>query len=161
MTDVIAVREEKSFIDKARDKMEQIRQSYKEKMIDTGASSDLERKIDERAARKKKTIKIVGTLATVVLAVCPADGPVGEIATALATPGLCALVNIFADIEKKLLITGKRTLEKSVLKVDGSNGDVKGYDLTNGEIIEDVKEFMKDLGDVVDEDMSHGIGRSK
>lgn len=141
---VMMVQEDRKFIEKAKAKVAMIRQQYQEKFIDTGKSQEFEAKIEAHAERKKKAIKIAGTIATVVLMFCPADGVFGEIATALATPGLCALVDITTDIRKKALITGKRGLEKSLLKVDGSNQMVSAYDLTNGEIVNDVKEAIKD-----------------
>lgn len=139
---IIMVEEKRSFINKAKEKMEQFRNLYKEKMIDTGKSQKLEQKIENQAKNTKKAIKIVGSLATIALMFCPADGPFGEIATLLATPGLCALVDVAADIKKKSLITGKRGIERHFLKVDGINEQVTGYDLTNGEIVEDFKQFI-------------------
>ena len=148
-TNVIHVTEDRSFVDKAKENMENIRQTYKEKMIDTGRSQELERMIDEDAERKKKVIKVVGTAATIALIFIPADGPFGEIATFFATPGLCLLTDLCADMKKKALITGKRSFEKSVLKVDGSNKDISGYDLSNpSEIIgdfESLKESMENI----------------
>lgn len=135
---VMMVEEKRSFIEKAKQKMEEIRATYKEKFVDTGKAQKLEEEIEKRAERKKKEIKVAGRLATIALAICPADGPFGEICAALATPGLCALVDIAAEIQKKALITGKRIAEKYILKVDGSNGNVAGYNLNNNEIIEDI-----------------------
>ncbi len=135
---VMMVEEKRSFIEKAKQKMEEIRATYKEKFVDTGKAQKLEEEIEKRAERKKKEIKVAGRLATIALAICPADGPFGEICAVLATPGLCALVDIAAEIQKKALITGKRIAEKYILKVDGSNGNVAGYNLNNNEIIEDI-----------------------
>lgn len=150
---VMVMPEERNFIKKAKEKMAMLRANYQEKFIDTGKSQELEAKIEAQAERKKKAIKIAGTIATAVLVFVPADGPFGEIATALATPGLCALVDIVTDIKKKLLITGKRGIEKSLLRVDGANENVSAYDLTNGEIVEDMKEALKDFTVV-----SNGLG---
>lgn len=130
-TTVIHVTEKRSFVQKAQNKMEEVRQTYKEKMIDTGKSQDLERRIDEEAKRKKKVIKTVGTVATIVLIFVPADGPIGEMCTFFATPALCALTDVCAEMKKKALITGKREFEKNVLKVDGSNQNVTGFDLSD------------------------------
>lgn len=146
---VIISQEDRSFINKAKKFMndkkqyvENIRREYKEKYVDTGKSKEFEKKIEEDAKMKKKVIKIAGTIATVALIFCPVDGPFGEICSALATPGLCALVDVATDIKKKALITGKRGVEKHLLKVDGSNGDIKGYNLENGEIVEDFKKMV-------------------
>jgi hypothetical protein len=116
-------------------------------MIDTGLSQKLEEEIDKQAERKKKAIKIAGTVATIALIFVPADGPFGEMATFFATPALCALTDVCADLKKKALITGKRGFEKSVLKVDGTNENVTGFDLDNKESF--IKSF-KDLKDKTD-----------
>jgi hypothetical protein len=152
---LIVKQEDRNFINKAKkfmsDKkqtLEKLRTDYKEKIVDTGKSKEIEQKIEDDAKRTKRAIKIAGTIATVALAFCPADGPFGEICAALATPGLCALVDVAADIKKKTLITGKRSIEKHLLKVDDSNGDIKGYNLENGEIVEDFKNLLSIANDL-------------
>jgi len=136
---VLQVDENRDFINKAKEKMniEKIRNDYKEKYIDTGKSQEFEARLEEDAKRKKKIIKIAGTAATIALIFIPADGPFGELCTILATPALCALVDVSTDIKKKLAITGKRAAEKYILHVDGSNKNVKGYSLDKKDIIED------------------------
>ncbi len=46
------------------------------------------KKVKKGFSNTKKVISIVGGIATVVLLFCPLDGPVGEIASLLATGGL-------------------------------------------------------------------------
>ena len=147
---VIQVNEERGLIDKAKKAMglEHIREEYKKKYIDTGKAQKIEAKIDEKAKKKKKIIKVVGGVATVALVFIPADGPFGELCTVLATPALCALVDVSADIKKKALITEKRAVEKYFLHVDGTNKDVKGFSLDRKELTEDftkLKEAVNDL----------------
>lgn len=145
---VIHVTEKRSFLNKAKNKMNNIRDTYKEKMIDTGLSQKLEEEIDKQAKRKKKAIKIAGTVATIALIFVPADGPFGELATFFATPALCALTDVCAELKKKALITGKRGFEKAVLKVDGANKNIKGFDLENKEsFIKDFKDLKNKLDD--------------
>ena len=69
-------------------------------------------------------------------------------ATLLATPSFCALVDVAADLKKKSLITGKRAVEKYFLNCDGSNSNVTGFNFSNGEFIEDFKEFAKKIEEV-------------
>ena len=158
-TNIIHVVEDREFVNRAKRRnneirenkinIEKVRQMYKEKMIDTGKAQELEEKIEKEAKTTKKVIKVAGTLATVALIFIPADGPFGEIATALATPSLCALVDILAEIKKKALITGKRKIEKHILHVDGENKKISGFDLNNGqEIIKEFKEMKKALDNV-------------
>lgn len=141
-TDVMCKTEDRETVTKFQQFMNNIRQNY-----DVDKARDLERKIEADAKKTKKRIKVLGTAATVILLFCPADGPFGEICTALATPGLCKLVDICADIKKKALITGKRGFENKILHVDGSDPNIKGYDFTNGEVISDVKEALKDYSE--------------
>lgn len=144
---VLQVDENRDFINKAKEKMniEKIRNDYKEKYIDTGKSQEFEARLEEDAKRKKKIIKIAGTAATIALIFIPADGPFGELCTILATPALCALVDVSTDIKKKLAITGKRAAEKYILHVDGSNKNVKGYSLDKKDIIEDFTNLKSSL----------------
>ena len=146
-TNIIHLVEDRNFVEKAKQKTEDIRKTYKEKMIDTGKSQKLEELLEKDAERTKKIIRVAGTAATVALIFIPADGPFGEIATLLATPALCALVDVCADIRKKALITGKREFEKHVLNVDGSNEKIEGFNLDNKESF--IKDF-KDLKEGID-----------
>lgn len=54
----------------------------------------------------KALVTIGGVVATVVLAVCPIDGPVGEIATLLATPLLVKQVEKLREPLKTLMVNG-------------------------------------------------------
>jgi hypothetical protein len=155
----IVSEEKRDFIYKARmfyekmngkinEKVEGLQSSYKENFIDTGISSEIEEKIDKDAKRTKKFVKFAGSVATVVLLFCPADGPFGEIATLFATPAFCALVDAAAELKKKTLITGKRSVEKYFLNCDGTNPNVTGFNFDNGEFIDDFKEFAKNLDEV-------------
>ena len=76
---------------------------------------------------------------------CPADGPFGEVCTALATPALCTLVDKVADAEKKLAISAKRKGEELIgFKGQGVNPDVQGYESLD-EIVKDAKSVRNDL----------------
>ncbi len=46
------------------------------------------KKVKKGFSNTKKVVSIVGGIATVVLLFCPLDGPIGEIASLLATGGL-------------------------------------------------------------------------
>ncbi len=145
--DICVAVEDRSTVDKLKDffgklSMDNIREEYKEKIVDTGKSKRIEEIIEEKAEKAKKQIRIMGTLATVALIFIPADGPFGELCTAIATPGLCALVDLAANIEKKLLITGKRGIEKSVFKVD-NEGTIESYDLTKDDLVRDLIEAKR------------------
>lgn len=145
---ILHVTEDRDFVARAKDRMEEIRQGYKENMIDNGKSQKLEEMIDKQAKRKKKAIKIAGPIATVALIFIPADGPFAELATFFATPALCALVDTCTDLKKKALISGKRGFEKHVLNVDGANEKVTGFDLNDKKsFINDFKDLNKKIDD--------------
>ena len=135
----------RAFYEKLNGKVAETRQSYQENFVDTGYSQEIEEKIEQDAENTKKAVKVAGTAATIALMFCPADGPFGEIATLLATPAFCELVNVAADIKKKSIITQKRAFEKYFMKADGKNPNVSGYDLTNNEIIDDLTAFANNL----------------
>ena len=141
------------FYEKMNGKKEEVQKSYQENIVETGISSDIEEKIDKQAKITKKFVKFAGSVATVALIFYPADGPFGELASLFATPAFCALVDVCADIKKKALITGKRTFEKWFLNCDGANPNVTGYNLENGEIVEDFKTFAQNLDEVTKKGM--------
>ncbi|MGM9877581.1 MAG: hypothetical protein ACI33S_02925 [Bacilli bacterium] len=156
-TNTIVVEEDRDLIYKARmlyekinGKKEQISDSYQKNIVDTGISSEIEEKIDKQTKATKTAVKVAGTIATIVLMVCPADGPFGEIATLLATPAFCKLAEIAAEIKKKTLISAKRSAEKYILHVESKNESVEGYNLKSGEYISDMKSFIKNLDELKD-----------
>ena len=154
-TNTIVSEENRDLIYKARilyekmnGKVKGVQDSYKENIVDTGISNDIEEKIEKDAKATKTGIKIVGTIATVALMFCPADGPFGEALTLLATPAFCALVDLAAEVKKKVLISGKRGIEKHFLKVDNANQNITGYNMENGEIVEDFVNLAKGINEV-------------
>ncbi len=112
----------------SRDVVDKLKKWYKEKIIDSGISQKYEAGIDTTAKAIKGVIKVVGVTATIILIICPADGPFGELLTALATPGLCALVDKIVDMYKNAAIGAKRTGEKFIgFEGQGNNPNVTGY----------------------------------
>lgn len=153
----IVLEEDRDLIYKARmlyekvnNKKEQMRESYQKNIVDTGISSEIEEKIDKQTKNTKTAIKVAGTIATIALTICPADGPFGEIATLLATPAFCKLVEVAAEIKKKVLISVKRGSEKYIMHTSGENENVEEYDLNSGEYINDMKSFIQKLNEVKD-----------
>lgn len=135
---IIITKENRSVIDK-------FKSWYKEKIIDTGRAANFEKRVDSNAKAIKTIIKVAGTVATVALIFCPADGPFGEICTALATPALCALVDKVADIQKNLTIGAKRQGEKIMgFEGQGINPEVQGYENLN-DIVKDAKILKENI----------------
>lgn len=126
---VIVVPEKQSII-------QRFKKYYKEKIIDTGKSENFEKTVDKVATGVKTAVKVAGTIATVILVICPADGPFGEVCTVLATPALCALVDKVADMAKKTTISAKRDMEKTMGYEGMGQTDIEGYN--------DLKDVVED-----------------
>lgn len=135
MKDTVVIEEKRSVIDKFRN-------WYKEKLIDTGKAQSFEENLDKEIELEKQAIGIIGTIATVVLAFCPADGPVGEICTALATPLLQSLVDLKGKITREVAIGGKRALEANLIKADGSSKQVQVADFNLESIATDLDDAI-------------------
>ena len=151
----IVVEENRDLIYKARmlyekmqNKRDEISKSYEENIVDTGISADIEEKIEKEAEITKTVIGIAGSVATIILMVCPFDGPFGELVTLLATPAFIKLVDIAADFRKKAIITGKKTIEKHILKIDKKTGDGVGFNLENGDFVEDLSTIIQGADEI-------------
>ncbi len=131
MTDTVVVNENRSVL-------ERFRNWYKEKLIDTGKAKDFEEKLDKKIEIEKKAIYILGSIATVVLIFIPADGPVGEICAAVATPLLAELVSLKGKITKKVVLGAKRKLEADFIKADGSSDKIEVPDFDFNDITNDI-----------------------
>ncbi len=117
MEGTIAIEEPRSVVDN-------FRQWYQEKLIDTGKAAKFEELTEKRVELDKKMVKAAGTIATVALVLCPLDGPFGEIAVILATPALVKLVEAKGEFTKNAVIGTKRDFETIYLGVDGSSKKV-------------------------------------
>jgi hypothetical protein len=135
-TNMIVVPEERQTVEKIKGKKNKIQQAYQEKVVDTGISDKVDKGIDTVAKVEQVGIGVIGGVATVALAICPADGPVGEACTLLATPALIGAVQLKADIEKKVYHTVKGAFEKKVMQVDKENDNVVMYN-DQGEVMND------------------------
>lgn len=130
-----------------RNVVDNFRNWYKEKLVDTGKTAKFEETIDKRINLERKMIKVAGTAATVILTICPLDGPFGEIAAALATPALVKLVEAKGEIMKKSIIGGKRRIEADYLGVDGKS---KKVEIPDGNIVENIVQFKKSAEEIAE-----------
>ena len=143
---VIVVPEDRKTVEKMKEKTK-LQKKYQEKVVDSGASEKIDNFIDKKAKVEQVTIGVIGGVATVVLAVCPADGPVGEICSALLTPGLLALCSLKAEAEKKILHSVKGFYEKKIMKVDKENDNVVAYN-DAGEVMDDFMLAMNNVNQI-------------
>lgn len=96
-----------------RNEKNQLKDYYQSK-ANYAASDDFEQKLDNGVNIAKGTVAILGATATVVLLICPVDGPVGEIITGLATPGLIVAVDKLGDSLKDMYKSSKKVYSGSV-----------------------------------------------
>lgn len=113
---------------------------YYKKFIETGKAAKFEEGVEKRAKFEKKAIVVAGTVATIALVFCPADGPFGELCTVLATPALCKLVDVCAELEKKVTLKWKRFAEKAMgFGTAGYSSNVEDPKITKDDIINSAK----------------------
>ena len=130
---IIIKQEERKTVDK-------IKAWYYEKFIKTGKAAKFEEGVEKRAKFEKKAIVVAGTIATVALVFCPADGPFGELCTVLATPALCKLVDVCAELEKKVTLKWKRSAEKTMgFGTAGYSSNVENPEITKDDIVDAAK----------------------
>ena len=113
-------------------------------------SLNSEEKVDDAVNTTKSIISIAGTIATIIMTVCPVDGPIGEILIVLATPQLVKAVDAsrgvlkgavnsnpqqvtaaFADIlgnVKEIVIRGEGIAEA----VNGKDADMNNMEQSSG-----------------------------
>lgn len=102
----------------------QILEMMKEKKLETLKHIEKnhfkEKLIDKSIDIAKGVVTVAGAALTVVMAVCPFDGPVGEIATVLATPALVKAIESSRNLLKATFV------EKNSENISGALIDVYG-----------------------------------
>ena len=92
--------------------------------------------IDAGCEIAKGVVKVAGSVLTVVLAVCPLDGPVGEIVTVLGSAALIKAIDSSKDLLKASLVN-KDPSEISSALVDLS-GNIKEIKIKDNDLVENV-----------------------
>lgn len=137
----IVVEENRSVIDS-------FRFLYKEKVIDTGKAQEFEENLDKGIEIAKNVIYIAGGVATVALALCPADGPVGEAIAMIATPLLAKVAEGAFTLVKDAVIGTKRAFEEKVIHENGASDKVN---ITEDLSFEKVAQEITDVKDLTQE----------
>lgn len=110
-----------------KENLEKLKQWQKDKIKQI--TNNPEKSIDKAVDVTKSVVTFAGTTATVVLAVCPLDGPVGEIATMLATPALVKAVESSRDVLKSIFVTKDRNqITASIADLKGNIKDISVID---------------------------------
>lgn len=128
----------------SRQEKDQMKDFFKSK-ADYVASDDFEKKFDAGIDFAKGTVAVLGTTATIVLAICPLDGPVGEIVTGLATPGLVAAVDALGEGLKGMYKDSKKIYSGSV---NADTGKVETRKALSDDTLTSVQNFTTSLGNV-------------
>ena len=105
----------------------------------------------------KNTIYVAGGVATVVLAICPADGPVGEAIAIIATPLLAKVVEAGATLVKDVVIGTKRVVEDKVVHENTAGQNVA---ITENLSFEKVAEEITEVKGLTEEVAQTFGGRS-
>lgn len=119
-----------------REILEKMKQAKIQKLKEIEISKQRERVIDTGFDIAKGVVMVAGSVLTVVMTVCPVDGPVGEIATVLGSAALL-----------KALDSGKELLKASLVKKDPGeisaalvnlSGNIKEIKVKDKDIVENV-----------------------
>lgn len=121
---------------------------YKEKVIDTGKAQEFEENLDKGIEIAKNVIYIAGGVVTVALALCPADGPVGEAIAMIATPLLAKVAEGAFTLVKDAVIGTKRAFEEKVIHENGASDKVN---ITEDLSFEKVAQEITDVKDLTQE----------
>ena len=115
MAGTIAVKEERKVIS-------DFRAWYQKTVIDTGLSEGVDKfyagmnKVKTFAANT--AIRVTGAGVTIAAAICPADGPLGELAAGAITAALPVAINAMGEIDTKIVTGTKDFIEEKVIGVE-------------------------------------------
>ena len=83
-------------------------------------SLNSEEKVDYAVNTTKSIISIAGTIATIIMTICPVDGPIGEILIALATPQLVKAVDASRGVLKGAVNSNPQQVTAALADVLGN-----------------------------------------
>lgn len=135
-------------INEKRNTINKFREWYIEKIIDTGVSKKFEDGLISYHKTQEKLVNLLGKIATVILVVFPADGPLGESISILATPLISRVVSLQNKINEKNIITAKRSFEANFIKADGSSNEIIIPEFNLDEIIKEIKDLSIMVSDL-------------
>ena len=107
-------------VEATREELDRLKEWRAEQAKKVANKSSAESVIDTVIDVTKCVVGFAGAVATVVLAICPLDGPAGEIATIAATPSLVAAVESGRSLLKGLIV------EKNPEQISAALADIKG-----------------------------------
>lgn len=117
----------------------------KNKFNDNTKAQNFEQTADKVIDITKAVVGVAGAVATIVLAVCPFDGPAGEIITALATPALVKGVEALGDSLKDAIKQGNHMYAGTI---NAENGKVDIHKIIDGNTVSNVQSFSNSVNNV-------------
>ena len=117
------------------DKMKEWRSREASKIINQNNTEII---IDNIVDVTKSVVSFAGTVATVVMAICPFDGPAGEIATMLATPALVNAVEAGRGLLKGVFVSHDR--EQITASIADLRGNVKEISAIDKNMVRNVSQ---------------------
>ena len=133
----------------SRNELTGMKKFFAEKLtqgLDYATTDEFEKGLEKNVKKMKKTVKVLGTVATVALLFCPADGPFGEIASIVATSGFAIAVDKLGDNLKDAYKAGKRIYVGSIKQ----NGEMQVSSIADDNTVENAKEFGNGLKNIKD-----------
>ena len=94
----------------------------------------------------KGVVTVAGTAATVALAACPVDGPVGEVLTGLATPAIVAGLDKIGDAIKTGYSSGRKLCNGMI---DSETGKISVSSITDPNNIGNFKNMAQSTATVI------------
>lgn len=126
--------------------------------VDYVASDDFEQKVDKTVATVNKTVTVVGTTATLICALCPLDGPVGEIVSGLATGGVLVAVKAVAEGVKAIYKNSKDIYVATVK----DNGESKVDCIVDDNTVQNIDSLKENISKVsqAGKEVGNFVGKS-
>ena len=115
-------------------------------------SLNSEEKVDNAVNTTKSIISIAGTIATIIMTICPVDGPIGEILIVLATPQLVKAVDASRGVLKGAVNSDPKQVTAAFADVLGNVKEI----ITRGKGIAEAVNG-KDLADMNNMEQSSGM----
>ncbi len=126
-----------------REVLEKMKQAKIKKLKEIEANKRTENIINAGCDIAKGVVSVAGAVLTVVMAVCPFDGPAGEVAAVLGSTALVKAIDSSKELLKASLVS-KDSSEISGALLDLS-GNIKEIKVKDKDIVENVKnEELKD-----------------
>lgn len=105
-----------------RESVNKFRKFYQEKVVDTGISEGIDKTYavmnNVKTVAANTAIRVTGSAGTIAAAICPVDGPVGEVVVGALTVALPVAIKALGELDTKLMTGAKDLVETKVIGVE-------------------------------------------